>query len=57
MRSLELFGFVEDWLACVLRLHSQHLVVALLVPEHGFLEVGEDVVGRERAFCLEFKAG
>lgn len=55
-RSLELFGFVEDWLASVHCLHSKHLVIALLVIEHGGGEVIENVFGRERTVCLEIES-
>jgi len=50
--AFEFFGFVEDGLG-VHCLHSQDLVVALLVVEHGGCEVIENVLGRERTVCLD----
>ena len=49
---LEFLRLVGDGHAGVHGLHSQDLVVALLVVEHGGRKVLKDVLGREGTICL-----
>ena len=50
---LELLGLVYKWRACVHGLHAEHLVVALLIVEHGGSKVFKRVLGGEGAMCLK----
>ena len=52
MDRLEFFRFVDQRKTGMHCLHTQDLVVALLVVEHGRGEVIERVLGSERAMCL-----
>lgn len=50
--SLEVFRFVGQGSACIIGLHSQHLIVALLVIEHGRCKVFEHIFACEWSMSL-----
>jgi len=48
----QLFSLVGNWDAGMYRLHTQNLIIALLVVKHGRSKVVEYILSRERAVGL-----
>ena len=52
MRSLELFGLVYDRHTGVHGLHTEYLIIALLIIEHGSRKVVEHIFDGQRSIRL-----